>query len=384
MNRVLILSAQSNEPLMLDNAIGLPEDVRLLNEALKSPKSRIDAGHAGSASRFLAAYLAASTSIPIILDGSSRLRERPMAPLIDALRELGADINFLEKDGFLPIEIRPVDSIGGSVHISGDISSQFISGLLLAAPSMSPGLNLQIDGEQVSRPYIRMTLSILSEAGVHIKEREGGFEISSQAIKGLSPKLELDWSAAIFCYSWVAQGMLDELFLPGLNMESMQGDRFCAEVFDDLGVATHPHGDGVILRKREREASSVAIDLSEYPDLAQALIFTCAALGISCHLTGLSTLPTKETNRLAAMKEVLESVGVEASIGEAHISIPENNGLELIADIALSSYDDHRMAMSLALLTPSLGRFSMDDPEVVKKSFPEFWIEARKAGIHIE
>jgi len=383
MNRSLILAAHSDKPMKVEYEADLPEDVRLLAHALQSSESRINLGHAGTASRFLTAHLAITTSKPVILDGSPRLRERPMAPLIDALRELGAEIHCLRKEGFLPIEIRPMDHVGGRVRIRGDVSSQFISALLLAAPSMKPGLDLEVDGELVSQPYIRMTLSVLEQAGVSFTELDGMFGIGAQPIKRQQGVMELDWSAAIFCYSWVALGMLDEVLLPGLNMDSVQGDKVCAEIFQGLGVETHVEAGAIRLEKKQQESSSLDLDLNDYPDLAQGLIFTCAALRIPCHLKGLSTLPEKETDRLSAMKEVLGQVGIKASIGDAHISIPSNDGLELRSNLPFRSYGDHRMAMSIALLCQSLDGMAMDHPDVVEKSFPTYWKEATKAGIHI-
>ena len=381
LNRELILAAFSDSLPALQSAAELAEDSHLLYRALTSKDEVKDIGHAGTAMRFLTAYFAC-TDGEHVLAGSSRMHERPIGILVEALRTLGADIVYLEKDGFPPLKISGKKLQGGQVKISGAVSSQFISALLLCAPTFEHGLQLELIPPVTSRPYIGLTLAALKRSGVACSLEGNSIHIAAQKVNCTGLSLERDWSAAAFGYGLVAMGCCEELILPGLDVKTWQGDSILGQLFAQLGIETGQSSTGVHLTRKTGPPSHFSQDMGDCPDLAQALVFTCAALGVSCDLWGLQTLPLKETNRILAMVECLKTVGIHAEHGTDFIRF--HGKMKTEGAFNFKTYKDHRMAMSLALWVPALGRLSLDDPSAVRKSFPGFWEELKKLGIHLE
>jgi len=380
MNRELILAAVAGS-LPKSLAAGLADDIGILYHALSSNLKIIDLHHAGTAMRFSTAYFSTLSS-KYILDGSSRMRERPIDILVEALRALGAEIDYLREPGYPPIEIRGGSLQGGQLAISGEVSSQYISALLLIATAMPKGLELSLIPPVVSRPYIDLTLSILEKHGVRYSRNEDQISIPHQPIIFRHIEQERDWSAAAFAYGLVAQGAPAKLFLPHLSLDSAQGDRAVADQYQLLGVETTETPSGIIIKRASQASGHIALDMTRTPDLAQAMVMTCAALGTSCHLTGLSTLRIKETDRLAALKESLSQVGIEADTGADFIRF--TGKIDPKARPSFMTYQDHRMAMSQALLSPALSAIEIQNEDVVSKSFPGFWRVLQEVGFTIK
>ncbi len=376
-NRELILDYLSEESLC-EEQDDWPEDVDILFRSLNSNSRTIDLEHAGTAMRFSIAYHALRGGGKV-LQGSPRMHSRPIGELVEALNDVGAKIRYLETEGYPPLEILESTVSGGSVCLEGKKSSQFITSLLLTGCRMNQGLNLRITPPISSRSYIDLTLAIMSQWGIHFENEETFIAIPRQNILPRRMSNENDWSAAAFFYGLVAQGVPSTLKLNGLKSTSAQGDREVSRYFERLGVHSEYDESGAILKSTGRISNSFAADLINHPDLAQPIAFTCAALGVPCDLTGLDTLKWKETDRLQAMSEVLTSVGcvVEIDEGSIHIKGKARNR----AEIPFETYQDHRMAMSTAILTPALGTLSIKNEEVVKKSFPRFWEEVAKVGV---
>mgnify|MGYP002628071562 CR=1 FL=1 len=380
LNRELILAASSGTLLLSIATDGLADDSLMLLNALKSQEKTINIGHAGTAMRFLTAHFA-SVEGEHLLQGSSRMHERPIKILVDALRELGADIRYAGKEGFPPLEIRGKKLKGGKVSISGAVSSQYISALLLCGSSFKNGLDLELLPPVTSRPYIGLTLAAMKRAGIIYSLEGNRIRVEPSEIICTAMSMERDWSAAAFAYGLVSQGCCDELILPGLDVKTWQGDSIIGQLFVMLGVETGQSEIGVHLSKKTKAPSSFSRDMRDCPDLAQAIVFTCAALGISCNLWGLQTLPLKETDRIRAMVDCLKIVGIHAEYGKDFIRFQGHMNLE--KNLHFKTYGDHRMAMSLALWAPVLHQMQLDDPDVVSKSFPSFWEEVKKLGLSI-
>ncbi|NND93275.1 MAG: 3-phosphoshikimate 1-carboxyvinyltransferase [Flavobacteriales bacterium] len=377
MNRELILRASSTA-LFPSISSTYPDDVNILIRALTSRIKRIDIGAAGTAMRFSTAYFATGDEEKSI-HGSARMHERPIKELVDALKSLGADINYLGIEGYPPILIKPVTSMGGSVAISGSTSSQYISALLLSGHRMKKGLRLALTPPISSRPYIDMTLAVMKENGIRFEIEGNTVSIAHQKVE--SPKLikeEKDWSAAAFFYGLVSLGKPDKLLLEGLHLNSVQGDRFLADLYEPLGVSTEETLGGILIKKVKKSEGEFSAQLQNTPDLAQAMAFTCAALGIQCHLTGLHSLRIKETDRIAAIAECLSQCGIEVDQGSDYLSF--SGRLDQGSEPVFKSYHDHRMAMSCSILASCFESICIRNPEVVNKSFPNFWNEMNAIG----
>lgn len=377
LNRELILVALSGGNLAFDDSLW-PLDAQLLLKALASNANRKDLGHAGTAMRFSLAYFSVQTA-QVILTGSERMKQRPIGILGTALRTLGSSIDYLEEDGFPPIRLEGKSNLGGSVHISGEVSSQYISALLLCGASMKKGLKLHIDGILTSAPYVALTCDILSKWGVHVDQSDSTFHIANQPLAHRELSLELDWSAAAFIYGLVAQGYPRSVLLKHMTLGSMQGDRRVKDYFESLGVRSVETEHGIELHQIEATVSHFEADLKDEPDLAQAIAFTCAALGISCRLKGLHTLRIKETDRIGATQECLTQVGLEVETGKDYLAFSGKVRRE--SHHCFQTYQDHRMAMSLSILLPTLGEMKLEDEDVVKKSFPQYWEALGTLGV---
>ncbi len=381
LNRELILSGIQRQIVDLGEMSAFPDDCQLMVHALSGKAMQVDVGHAGTAMRFLTAFFASQPGRRILI-GSERMHQRPIHILVDALREVGADITYLGKEGCPPLEINGTGLNGGKVSVSGEVSSQFISALLLCAPRFEEGLELELVPPITSRPYIGLTLAALTRAGIRHQMEGNTITIPPQKAKDFKLSMERDWSAAAYGYGLVALGCCEELLFPGLTVKTWQGDSILGQLFAMLGVQTGESELGVHLIRKSGPPSSFSRDMSECPDLAQPLAFTCAALGVECDLWGLHTLPMKETDRIKAMVECLSQVGIQAEHGTDFIRF--RGKISASSPPHFKTYKDHRMAMSLALWTPVLGQISLEDASVVSKSYPQFWIEMEKLGVNLK
>ena len=370
-NRLLLL--QSLYPnLQIENA-SPSKDSEAMYRGLHSGESTIDIGDAGTAMRFLTAYYAACQNRDVILTGSGRMQERPIGILVEALRQLGAAIYYSKREGFPPLHIQGKQLEGGTLSIKANVSSQYISALLLVAPSFANGLSLHLDGEITSFPYLRMTLSLLNELGIVGTFEDNTFTIEhTPAVAPQMIVVEPDWSSASYFYSMVALSPVGtSLYMNHYKERSLQGDRIVADIYQSFGVRTIFWGDKIqLIKERELLSPIFSYNLMDCPDIAQTIAVTCFGLGIECFLSGLHTLNIKETNRLEALKNELTKLNAEVHISKEEIWVGSTR--KITRNISIDTYNDHRMAMAfapLALKVPII----INDVEVVEKSFPDFW-----------
>jgi 3-phosphoshikimate 1-carboxyvinyltransferase len=367
-NRALILRALAGPLIELEN-LSHARDTRLMEALLASSDPVLDARDAGTTLRFLTAWCAAAHR-PALITGTARMCQRPIGILVDALRELGADIRYEGEEGFPPHRLVSFQQKTAKVSVRGDVSSQYISALLLIGPFLPMGLDLTLVGEVASRPYINMTLEWMSRFGLKVEETANGFSVAPQTAQGGRYAVESDWSGAGYWYSLLALTGEGELELMHLRNDSLQGDRAIVELFEQLGVKTRFEADRVVLTPCPR-AESFEADFTDIPDQAQTFAVCCAGLGIPARLTGLKSLRIKETDRIAALETELAKFGCAVRVeGDEAIELP--GGALNVAGQCVHTYDDHRMAMAFAPLAV-LGPLSLDDPDVVAKSYPGFW-----------
>ena len=405
-NRALIMQAMSKGAVEVKNVSEAADTVTLLGilqplkvesgklkvesnadaqiSNLKSQISNlIDIGPAGTAMRFLTAYYTLQNG-EVILTGSARMKQRPIGILVDALRELGAEIEYAEKDGYPPLVIRgPLKQKSEKVSIKGNISSQYISSLLLAAPLLEKGLELIIEGELTSKPYVEMTLAMLAQAGIKYTWKENIIRIPNQLYAKSTISVEPDWSAASYWYSIAALAEEAELFLPGLNGYSLQGDSKITEIMANFGITSQFKNGGVLIRKEYKKLERKIFDFKECPDLAQTVIVICAALGHNATFTGMETLKIKETDRVNALQIELAKIGVKL-IEKNQTYQLDCSERDLKKSIRIKTYDDHRMAMAFAPLALVLNQMEIEDHLVVEKSYPHFWKDLESVGYDIE
>lgn len=381
-NRALILNAMTGMPKgdFLQNLADC-DDTMVMNKALAFDSNRIDIGAAGTSMRFLTAFLAGLDG-EWEITGSERMQNRPIRLLVDALNSLGADITYLEKEGFPPLKIRGKKLKGGAISIDGGISSQYLSALMMAAPAMENGLTLTIEGSLISKPYFQMTLEMMRLWGVNSSWDGTTVVIEPQPYVQIPFTVESDWSGASYWYEMLSLAEEGSVFLKGLFKDSLQGDAKVAEWFENLGVHTEYHIDGVRLTKTEVSLKKFEADLTDQPDLAQTLAMTCALNALPFRLTGLQSLKIKETDRLKAL------VDESAKLGFAFVA-SEDSILEWSGEICtmfavpIETYEDHRMAMAFAPAALAYGIILIKDPEVVSKSYPNFWNDLKTAQFHI-
>lgn len=350
-----------------------------MQQGLKISHGEVDIHHAGTAMRFLTAYFSSQEGKEVVLTGSQRMTERPIKVLVEALQSLGADISYVKNEGYPPIKIKGKTLEKHKVSLPADISSQYISALLLTAPSLKNGLELQLIGKITSVPYIKMTLALLSQAGI-----ENSFEGNTIVVKPktLVPKMKMvvesDWSSASYFYSIVALCEVGtEITLSAYKKDSLQGDSVLAEIYTQFGVETLFDGHEICLKKNKEivKGSSVSLDLANAPDIAQTIAVTCFGLGMACHLEGLHTLKIKETDRLEALKMELSKLGASIAVTDKSLTLKASQ--EIRKDVAIDTYNDHRMAMAFAPLALKQDLF-INEAEVVSKSYPDFWNDLKK------
>lgn len=374
-NRALIISALSGTKDVPEN-VSECDDTFVMVRALGAPAGQetIDIMAAGTAMRFLTAYLCVQEGEERVLTGTERMKHRPIAILVDAMRSLGADIEYVGEEGFPPLRIKGKSLAGGSIELAGNVSSQYISAMLMIGPVLKEGLTLTLTGGIVSRPYIDMTLSIMREFGAVATFEGNVIRVEPTGYKPIPYYIENDWSASSYWYEMVALTPGGEVRLPGLFAESLQGDQGVKDIFGMLGVETS-FGDGVLLRHTGRRVERLDIDMLRVPDLAQTVVVTCCMLDVPFRITGLQSLKIKETDRITALRTELRKLGYV--IGEENDSVLLWDGTRCEADEqpAIDTYEDHRMAMSFAPCCQVLGEIRINNPEVVSKSYPTFWKE---------
>lgn len=388
-NRALMLKALSSSKTDLRN-VAVCDDSKSMQAALASRDSLKNIGAAGTAMRFLTAYYALQEGVEVTLTGSERMKNRPIALLVNALREIGADINYLEKESYPPLQIRGKTLEGGEIHIDGSISSQYLSALLMIAPLCRKGLVLHIDGKINSRPYIAMTLSLMKAFGVDTQWDGSCIRVPAKAYSAPETyHIEYDWSAASYWFEMVALSPHAKVLLKGMQAHSIQGDARVLDWFSQLGVKAQFLSDGLLLRSNpEASLAPFVEDFSQQPDLAQTFVVTCALQGRHFALSGLESLRIKETDRMAALVNEMQKLGYVLQV-EGNTLSWNGERSEPQEEPRIETYEDHRMAMAFA---PAVLKWKGEkqiiilNPKVVSKSYPAFFdqffnIESSKQAI---
>lgn len=396
-NRALIIEALSQGKIQVENISDAADTVtlkRVLSESAlvaasdavvetDTSKFEVNIGPAGTAMRFLTAFFTLGGK-EVVLTGSERMKQRPIGVLVDALQELGAEIEYMENDGFPPIKLKGgLQQRTSKISIKGNISSQYITALLLIAPRLPLGLTLHIEGELTSRPYVEMTLAMLSQTGIKHTWEGNVITIPHQDFAGTSIWVEPDWSAASYWYSIAALAEKAELFLPGLTSYSKQGDSVITEIMANFGITSQFKDGGVYLKKEAKAIQRKHFDLKSCPDLAQTVVVVCAALGHEATFTGLETLKIKETDRIKALQNELAKMGVKL-IEDNETYTLDCSGKFIPEKMVIHTYEDHRMAMAFAPLALLIPQLEIEDAKVVEKSYPDFWNDLQKAGFEVK
>jgi len=382
-NRALVIRALCGEDFSIRH-LAEAKDTQLLNALLSSSDERYDAGAAGTTYRFMTAYLASRPGTQI-LTGTERMKQRPIGVLVDALRQLGAQIEYLEKEGYPPLKIMDASNFGqqGQLSIAASTSSQYISALLMIAPTLSNGLSLKLEGKIVSRPYIEMTLKLMQYFGVEHQWEDNTISIPPQAYQPKPFTVEADWSAASYYYAMAVFADDVDLQLDGLFKESTQGDAVLSEMMNNFGILTTYNSKGIHLSKPAETVvpQSFEWDFLRCPDLAQTLAVACAGINTRGSFTGLETLRIKETDRIAALQNELKKVGVSLTESPNSKEYYKIEGKAKIPSSppSFATYEDHRMAMAFAPLA-MLGPIEIEEPDVVVKSYPRFWEDLERLG----
>ena len=379
-NRALVIQALSKAPVTLHN-LSDARDTQTMMRLLASQDETWDVLDAGTTMRFLCAYASLGTE-KRTLTGTKRMQERPIKILADALKALGAKIKYLGQEGYPPLSITPIrNQKTNEVKIKGDVSSQYISALLLIAPALPDGLNLTLTGKIGSRPYIQMTLDLMAHFGVGHSRAANRIEIAPQAYQSGTYTIESDWSAASYWYSLVSLSRQARIKLLGLRADSLQGDMAIVRMMNSLGVMSSFEADGVVLKKIPHQ-EAVQFDFTDCPDLAQTIAVICAAKDVKCQMIGLESLRIKETDRIKALKKELKKFGV--TLKEPSEGVWELKGKFTTRDepVEIHTYEDHRMAMAFAPLC-TRQPVVIRQPAVVNKSYPGYWQHLQSAGVEI-
>ncbi|AIY13199.1 MULTISPECIES: 3-phosphoshikimate 1-carboxyvinyltransferase [Cellulophaga] len=381
-NRMLLLQALYPN-LEIDN-ISNSDDAQVMAKGLKIASGVVDIHHAGTAMRFLTAYFASQEGKEVVLTGSQRMTERPIGVLVDALNALGAEITYEKNVGYPPLKIKGKKLSDQKVSLPADISSQYISALLLNAAKLENGLELALVGKITSVPYIKMTLALLTQLKI-----ENSFEGNSikvfpkKEVKTQTLVVESDWSSASYFYSIVALSEIgSQISLSSYKENSLQGDSVLSEIYTSFGVETVYQENSIILKKIAKPTvENLEWDLANAPDIAQTIAVTCFGLQMSCYLTGLHTLKIKETDRLEALDVELSKLGAAITVTDKTLTLKATTAIH--ADVAIDTYNDHRMAMAFAPLALKTTIF-INNAEVVSKSFPDFWRDMATLGIGVQ
>lgn len=373
-NRMLIIQALSKIPFEIKN-LSQADDTIIMQRALERNDMITDVGPAGTAMRFLTAYFASQPGEKV-LTGSERMKQRPISVLVDALRELGADITYLEKEGYPPLHIEGRRLRGGEIKVKGDISSQFITALMLIGPTLPQPLSIDIQGDPLSRPYITMTQSLMQGCGAQVAFEGNKIVVQPGRYRSKAYTVEQDWSAAAFWMSFAALARRSKLTLKGLTNSSIQGDMSAMELFSLLGVDSEFTKDGLELSKVSTIKDTHAWNFRNHPDLVQPAAITAAALGLDFQFEGLDNLRLKETDRISALQQELEKTSIQTKVNGHSMNMVE--GTVAQPTEPFEAHGDHRMVMSLAALSLCFPEVVIRDPMVVAKSYPGFWKEVEK------
>ena len=382
-NRLLLLQSLFPQINLVNTSNS--EDAQAMARGIGVRSGTIDVHHAGTAMRFLTAFMATTPGVDVVLTGSARMQQRPIRLLVDALRLLGAEINYLGEEGFPPLRIQGKEITQRHAEIPAHVSSQYISALLLVAPRLASGMSLTLKGAITSIPYIKMTCALLESLGINTR-MEGSVIQVDHALDVASKTLvvESDWSSASYHYSMVALApMGSEIRLYSYKSDSLQGDAVLAQLYSALGVESVFVDHQLVITKKQEVSATVReqgliVDFTECPDIAQTLAVTCFALGVGAHFTGLHTLKIKETDRLVALQQELTKFGAQLSITEDSLTLHPFQGV-MNSGVVVATYHDHRMAMAFAPLAMKVP-FAIEDPAVVAKSYPDFWNDLAALG----
>ena len=376
-NRMLLLQALFPQ-IELTN-LSNSDDTVAMKSGLESEDALVDIGHAGTTMRFLTAYFSTIENQEKTLTGSQRMQERPIGILVDALRQLGADITYLKNEGYPPLLIKGKKLSANEVRLSADISSQYITALMLIAPRLAGGLRLHLQGMITSVPYIKMTQSLLHDIGIEASFSDQTIEISPKMdIDATTHAVESDWSSASYYFGIAALAKEVDIHLSTYKENSLQGDRVLMNIYEQLGVQSSIENNTLHLHKQALHSTSIQLDLSNAPDIAQTIVVSCYGLGIACDIKGLHTLKIKETNRLVALHNELTKLGATIEITDRSLHLHKRNN-PIRPNVLIETYHDHRMAMAfapLALLVP----IRIQDADVVTKSYPGFWKDLEMNG----
>lgn len=379
-NRVLLMDALSQSPFQLTN-LSDAKDTQTMQRLLEEKAEVWDVMEAGTTMRFCTAYLGVFGQGQTIT-GTARMKQRPIGLLVDALRELGSDITYLENDGYPPMKINGLKAQKTrEIAIPGNVSSQFISALLMIAPTLPQGLRLTLTEEIFSRPYIEMTLDLMSHFGISHTWEQNVIDIAAQPYRHQAYQVESDWSGASYWYAMAAVAEHADLKLTGLKENSNQGDQAIVDIMQSFGVLTTYEADGVRLTKSDVRESELTIDFNKCPDLAQGVMVAAALKGITLSMTGLETLYIKETDRVGAMKAELAKVGATLEdLGSRWVLRPGNG---TFSEPTIQTYEDHRMAMAFGPVS-LVSDLKVEDPGVVAKSYPGYWDDLKSVGIRMK
>lgn len=385
-NRVLIINALSYSPYTIGN-LSDSDDTRVMEKVLNASTNEFDIGHAGTAMRFLTAFLSKIMG-QWTLTGSERMKQRPISILVDALRELGAVIEYAGEEGYPPLKITGTALKGGVLELDGSVSSQYISALLMIAPSIQNGLTLRLKNKITSRPYIELTLKLMKKFGVRYAWKGSEIRIEQQDYKPIRFTVEADWSGASYWYQIAAMSDDFDILLKGLRLQSLQGDAVLAKWFDQyFGIQSKQEGNDVrISRKEKPDVKRLDLNFVENPDVAQTFAVLCVAKQIPFHFTGLHTLKIKETDRIAALQNECAKLGAkltELQLGEIAWDGKLDESVDA-SEATIETYHDHRMALAFAPAALVFGNLKIADPMVVTKSYPAFYEDLKQVGFTVQ
>ena len=382
-NRVMVLNKVLSSNTVIQN-ISTADDCVIMQHALQQTQGSVDVKNAGTCMRFLTAYYATTPNTDIVLKGSERMHNRPIGALVNALIQLGADIDYIDKDGFPPLRIKGKNLHGGIVSVDASTSSQFVSALMLVAPNLKNGLSIQLGKHTVSKPYINLTSDLLKQFGVDVTIQED--VVIKPYQNQTAPDtffIEPDWSAAAFWYQFLALAKEGDITLNKLTSNSAQGDAIIANYMERFGISTQYNSQGALLTKNNNYLENACYDMLNYPDMVPAMAVLMCALNIPCTFINVAHLEAKESKRLTALCTELGKCGFDITQNGSELHINKIVKENLIKPTSFNTYQDHRMAMALAPLALLFDDVLINDIEVVAKSYPHFWDDMRKVGFEI-
>lgn len=381
-NRMLIIKALANHSFAINN-LSDSDDTRVMLEAFRSGADEVNIGHAGTSMRFLTAYYAATAQQKDIT-GSERMKNRPIRELVNGLNQLGAEIKYLEKEGYPPLQTSGNPLKGNKIQIDGSISSQFITALLLIAPVMPEGLVIEITGKLISSSYVKLTLQLMKQYGIDYSWKDNIIEIGPQIYFGVNCNVEADWSGASYWYEIAALADEANIVVHGLTSNSFQGDAAVAALFEKLGVKSNFVDNAVFIRKEPCDLSFFEFDFINNPDLVQTFVVTLCLMGIPFKISGAETLRIKETDRIAALQTEMAKLGYKIRETAPGVLECDARKEDALKHIAIDTYKDHRMALAFAPAALKLGKIVINDAMVVTKSYPEFWNDLTAVGFDVK